>query len=135
MHERKITASEKKAKAAKTQSRTKELTESDAPSVERFPGLLDDMPELAAEYLSLNAEGSKIEARKKEIREQFEEMLLSAGEPIVQGDFFVTEVVTSHKAKKLSPEKLLEHGVKMPVIEACYEGGEEFSYIKVSAKE
>ena len=138
LHERTIKPSEKR----RTQSRRKELTEADAPSVERFPGILvgredgvDDMPTLSAEYLSLHAEGTRIEARKKEIREIFEGMLVEAGEAIVQGDFFVTEVVTSHSPKKLSDTRLLEEGVNIEVINNCWVGGEEFCFIKISAKE
>ena len=131
-HER--TARPAEVKARKTQGNKKSLTEADAPSVERFPGILDDMPALAAEYLTLNEEAARIEKRKKEIRDWVEEKLVEVTEPIVQGDFFVAEVITSHKPKRISPERLLENGVQMAIIEDSYIGGEDFHYIKIWAK-
>lgn len=135
MHERVEKPAEKKAKAKSTKARNTELTEADAPSCDRFPGIMDNLPELAAEYLSLNIEVNNIEARKKQIREIVEDMHANAQEPVVQGDFFVSEVVFSHSPKKLSPTRLLENGVAMGIIEDSYDPVNEFSYIKISAKE
>lgn len=133
LHER--VAKPSKKKSMKTQFRSSGLTESAAPSWDRFPGIMDEMPLLAAEYLALNTQAAEIEQRKKEIREWCEAKLLDVGEPIIQGDFFVTETITSHRPKKLSPERLLGHGVKLDVINGSYEGGDAYTYVKISLKE
>lgn len=141
LHERKEKPSEKKAKV-RTQHKKEAMTEADAPSYDRFHGImldredgLEDMATLAGEYLSLLAETARMEKRKKEIRDITTAYLAEAGEKNTQGDFFTVQTVTSRTPKKLSPEKLLEHGVDMDDINDSYEGGNEYTYISILAKE
>ena len=134
---------EKAKAAAKAQPPTKEvspssereITEHEAPHADRFLGIAEDAPELAAEYLSLNKEVARLEARKKDIRDRMDEILGEAEVPAMQGEFWIAQVVTSHRAKKISATKLLEEGVNIEVINACYEGGEPYAYITITAKE
>jgi len=129
-HVRKMTSSEQEAVRKKRQ-----LTEADAPSWDRFPGAADNLPVLAAEYLALNEQVKELELRKKELREAVEEIHLNLEETSIRGDFFLSEVVSTRTGRKLSPTKLLERGVHMNIIEESYEGGEPYTYLRISARE
>lgn len=98
---------------------------------EQLPGLADDLPGLAAEYLALNEQAKGIDARKKELQEAIKAVHTAATLDVIGGDFFVCEMVTSHKPKKLDKMLLLECGVDMEVIDACMAGGEEYTYLTV----
>lgn len=104
-----------------------------APSWDRLGGLADSLPDLAAEYLVISAQIRELEARKTEIRKMIETIIIESCEPDIRGDFFLVETVVSHRPKRLSETKLLEAGIEMEVIEYAREGGEEYTYVKVSA--
>lgn len=107
------------------------ITEADAPSWDRFGGLMDNFPDIAAEYLALNAEASRIVERKKELATELEFALSKAKEDRVRGEFFTVERVKSHHPKKISTLKLMECCVDQEVIDYCTEGGDEYYYVTV----
>lgn len=113
------------------QSRKDNLT----PMWEQFPGLADDLPTKAAEYISLNAQIKECESRKEELKLEIEAIRLACQEEAISGDFFVVERVKSHSPKKLSADKLVEHGVELDVIDECYVGGTEYEYTQVRLRQ
>jgi len=121
-----------------------EITEAEAPSWDRFGGMLDllavaeeGQEGLAAEYLRLTQQANDIEARKKEIREIVGPCLIAVGEDKVRGDGWLAMRFKSHKPTRVSETKLLEQtlecphcqaelGIPMDSIEASREGGDEY---------
>lgn len=126
------------------------INEATAPSWDRFAdtfeGLVDpdsgeptDLPTLAAEYLTLNQTTTEGEKRKKALRDLLKPRIDITGEKLISGEFFVVERVTSHTNRSLSAQKLLDWGVTFPdipegltpmdIINECYDGGVEYSYL------
>lgn len=131
---RKPSASEREKIGKKERTIDMEKAANLAPVWEQFPGIADDLPVLAAEYISINQQVKELEDRKKEIRELVETIHQTADEPVIAGDFFVCEMVTSHTAKKVDPKLLLQHGVSMETIDASYTGGTPFKYLQVRSR-
>lgn len=102
-----------------------------APSYEQLPGLADELPNLAGEYLGINEQIAVLDKRKKEIQATVKAIHAEAEAPIITGDFFVCEMVTSHTTRKLDPKLLLTKGVAIDVIESAYTGGEAFQYLQI----
>lgn len=145
-----------------------EIHEGNTPSWDRFPGLtaeledeideygdpvtvsVDDLPELAAEYMALNQSVKEAEERKKAITKRVKALVEASGEKRIGGDFFITERVDSRTPRKLSMTKIQETiPVKMVELEIdpelisqvvaefdnCYEDGGPYSYVKISPRE
>lgn len=140
-----------KKQAAKIHRPGDEVTEDVAPSWDRFPGTsivveedddtettytMNDLPALAAEYLTLGQEVKEREARKKSIQMITEGLLREAeGKEVqqVRGDFFLASRYLTHAPDKISDTRLLEQGVEMEVIEAATVKGKEYYVTKITA--
>lgn len=102
---------------------------------DRFPGIADDLPTLAAEYILKNQEIAAAEKRKSELKNEIETIQAECREKVLAGDFFVVERVTAHSPRKLSETKLLENGVNLDTINKSYEGGVKYEYTQVRSRD
>lgn len=131
---RKASGTEKKKLAKGERMVSMAEAENLATTYEQLPGLADDLPGLAAEYIGLNQEIAAANSRKEEISATVKVIHSTADVPMITGDFFVTEMVTSHRPRKLDPKLLLEAGVDIETIEACYTGGDDYQYLQIRAR-
>lgn len=97
-------------------------------------GIVGDLPQLAAEYIALNQQAKEIDDRKTELKEKIQEIHRLTDAPVIAGDFFVCEMVTSRRPKKVEPRLLLSAGVTMDIIEAATVGGDEYRYLQVRGR-
>lgn len=88
--------------------------------------------QMVCKYKDLDAE---IEFRKEQmtaIKESIESAVLVSGEDKILCEGYRVNRITKQGSKKLSTEKLLEHGVSAMTIAACTEVGKEISYVQIN---
>lgn len=142
---RKASGTEKK-KMSQAEKHMRELEEQDqsAPRYEDFEeglnavladqGVVGEFTDLAVEYVAINAEITRLEARKDAIRKIIKPIVEECGIEKLASDLWVIEQYTSHTPKKLDPLKLLEAGVKQEQIDNSYVGGTPFTTVQIRAR-
>lgn len=92
------------------------------------------LPELCAEYRALAEDRQAIEEAQKSLKEDIDQLAKSARITKVQGDGWVLMKTTS-KRSTIKPERLVEKGVSMEVIEYATVTSESSYYQVRGAKD
>jgi hypothetical protein len=91
------------------------------PHVTEVEDLADVLPEMVSEYQELQEAIAEAEERKRELNDLIKALFEAAEIRAVRGDGWVASRSKDSVRRTLKPEKLLEHGVSMAVIEDSYE--------------